>query len=151
MKNIKICEFASEETTCFQASLWIDGRKAADVSNGGTGGGNSYYFDDHDLERRFNEHCSGLPPYELPGGLYKEPDGSPMMVDQDADGVVNDILIAKDLLKQQKKLCKNALVFKIRAAPDGEYRSVRDKSTDCRKRLEERYGSEIEYFLNDRI
>lgn len=42
IKNIKISDFASEETTCFQASVYLDGERICTASNQGTGGGNFY-------------------------------------------------------------------------------------------------------------
>ncbi len=38
LKNVKYAEFASEETSCYEASLYMDGKKIAVVSNDGHGG-----------------------------------------------------------------------------------------------------------------
>lgn len=38
LKSIKHSAFASEETHCFQANLYVDGKVLADVSNNGRGG-----------------------------------------------------------------------------------------------------------------
>lgn len=38
LKKVKVCKFASEETTCFEAEIWIDGKKSGYVSNDGKGG-----------------------------------------------------------------------------------------------------------------
>jgi hypothetical protein len=38
LKNLKHAEFASEETYCYSASLYVDGKKFATVSNDGRGG-----------------------------------------------------------------------------------------------------------------
>jgi len=42
LKNVKHSEFASRETDCFQASVYIDGKKAGTVGNDGQGGCNHY-------------------------------------------------------------------------------------------------------------
>ena len=39
LKNIKHSEFASEETHCYQGTLYVDGKRTALVSNDGHGGG----------------------------------------------------------------------------------------------------------------
>lgn len=39
LKNIKYAEFASEETFCFDATVWLDGKRFCTVSNQGHGGG----------------------------------------------------------------------------------------------------------------
>lgn len=38
LKNIKHAEFASEETNCYNAALYVDGVRIAEVSNDGHGG-----------------------------------------------------------------------------------------------------------------
>jgi hypothetical protein len=38
LKNIKHSEFASHETNCYEATIYIDGKKAGVVSNDGHGG-----------------------------------------------------------------------------------------------------------------
>ena len=43
LKNIKFSEWASEETHCFQATIYIDGKRAMKVSNDGHGAPNQYY------------------------------------------------------------------------------------------------------------
>lgn len=43
VKNIKIAEFASEETLCFEATVYIDGKRAFTAHNQGHGGCNMYY------------------------------------------------------------------------------------------------------------
>ena len=47
LKNIKHTAWASEETHCYQASLYVDGKPVAIVSNAGHGGSDDYY--DHPL------------------------------------------------------------------------------------------------------
>ena len=42
LKNIKFYESMSEETNCFQADLFINGKKIADVKNQGQGGPTDY-------------------------------------------------------------------------------------------------------------
>ena len=43
LKNIKHAEFASEETNCFEATLYVDGKRFALVSNEGRGGPDLVY------------------------------------------------------------------------------------------------------------
>ena len=38
LKNIKYAEFASQETPCYEATLYVDGKRFAYVSNAGHGG-----------------------------------------------------------------------------------------------------------------
>lgn len=43
IKNVKYSEFASEETHCFQATVYIDGKRAFGVKNDGHGGCDDYF------------------------------------------------------------------------------------------------------------
>lgn len=43
LKNIKHAAFASEETHCFNARLYVDGKPFADIENDGRGGANHVY------------------------------------------------------------------------------------------------------------
>ena len=42
LKNVKYAAFASEETHCFNATLYVNGKRFCEVSNDGHGGANSY-------------------------------------------------------------------------------------------------------------
>ena len=56
LKNIKYSDFASEETNCFQATLYKNGKRFSTVSNDGKGGCDNYYpFD----EKRTNSEIWG--------------------------------------------------------------------------------------------
>lgn len=47
VENVKATEFASEETLCFEAALYVDGKRTAIVSNDGRGGPHRYRVIDH--------------------------------------------------------------------------------------------------------
>jgi hypothetical protein len=44
VKNYKHCEWASEETDCFTASLYLDGKRIGTAENSGHGGCDFYHF-----------------------------------------------------------------------------------------------------------
>lgn len=67
LKNVQVCDWMSEETTCFQASLWIDGAKAARVKNDGHGGSNVYDFNASEKEKEFRDFCRAQPPVKYKG------------------------------------------------------------------------------------
>jgi len=54
IKNVKTAEFASEETVCFEATLYVDGKSVGGVSNRGHGGPNSYSMN-NDEYKKHNE------------------------------------------------------------------------------------------------
>jgi hypothetical protein len=43
LKNIKYAAFASEETNCYSATLYVDGKKWGEVSNDGHGGADMFH------------------------------------------------------------------------------------------------------------
>ena len=64
LKNIKFYESMSEETNCFQADLFINGKKIADVKNQGQGGPTDYRvldFKNQQILRDAEAYCLTLP------------------------------------------------------------------------------------------
>ena len=64
LKNVKFYESMSEETNCFQADLFINGKKIAYVKNTGQGGCTDYHvidFKQNDILREAEQHFLSLP------------------------------------------------------------------------------------------
>lgn len=63
LKAFKCAQFASEETLCFEANLYVDGKKICRVNNDGHGGSNSWWFpkEQRDLEKEIEEYLKSLP------------------------------------------------------------------------------------------
>ena len=61
LKNIKTNNALSEETICFSANVYRDGKKIGTIGNRGCGGDHEYGFD-YDEQKLMNEWCkSNLP------------------------------------------------------------------------------------------
>ena len=117
LKNIKHTAWASEETHCYQASLYVDGKPVATVSNDGHGGADRYY--DHpkcvysrrsawcDKMQEVHEYFASLPktnPCDIfPGGMEQTLEF--WCADQ-----VNDWLSAREL----KKKLKSHVLFQLK-------------------------------------
>jgi len=75
LKNIKHTAWASHETHCYQATLYVDGVKWGTVSNQGQGGGDDFHsenksYDDlAELNQRIKETYE---PYEYEGYTLKK-------------------------------------------------------------------------------
>ncbi|WP_298938013.1 hypothetical protein [uncultured Ruegeria sp.] len=66
LKNIKYAAFASEETSCYTASLYVDGKKIGEVSNDGKGGCD-LFRGDHVAYKEADTWCrQNLPKWSLP-------------------------------------------------------------------------------------
>jgi hypothetical protein len=93
LKNLKYSEFASQETYCFEASVYIDGKKAGIVSNQGCGGSHSYH--PNTLYQILKAEADKLPTHEW---RFNE---EVLHIAPDADTVISELvtqaLQAKDL------------------------------------------------------
>ena len=108
LKNIKHTSWASEETHCYQASLYVDGEAVSIVSNDGRGGADRYY--DHpkfkggksawcDKMQEVHEYFKSLPntPSEW------SPEGMEQCLEFWCADQVNDWLSARELKGKLKK------------------------------------------------
>lgn len=99
LKNIKYAAFASEETSCYEATLWVDGKKIGHVSNDGRGGCDNFNGD-HAAYKVVDQWCIS----NLPARQYtKEKDGFDGIHETDLETLcgtlLEDHLIAKDMTK----------------------------------------------------
>ena len=112
LKNIKHTAWASEETHCYQASLYVDGKPVAIVSNDGHGGCDRDYAhpkfkgDYFDMFRSVEAHFKSLPndPSE-----WNE-DGMEQRLEFWCCDQVNDWLSAREL----KKKLKSHVLFQLK-------------------------------------
>lgn len=108
LRNIKVCEFASEETTCFEATIYVDGQKRGDAHNDGKGG--CTFINPPSLVDEMNAYAKTLPEkaYSFDMG-----EGHPKTYKQDAEGIVDDLvtefLIKKDLKRDMRN---NVLIIR---------------------------------------
>lgn len=93
LKNVKYSDFASHETHCFEASVYIDGKRAGTVSNDGQGGSNNY--DSRALVEALSAHSKTLPTrtWTLNGESLEVPPTMDTIIDE----LLMDHLYAKDL------------------------------------------------------
>lgn len=102
LRKIRIIASHSEETTCFSADVWVDGKKVGSCMNDGQGGCNRYYLDPG-VERRLSEYAQSLPPLSSEYGP----------LDMDLDLLVSNLLDEVERRKEEEKFQKQAI--KLRA------------------------------------
>jgi hypothetical protein len=147
LKNIKHAAFASQETECFTATVYIDGQRCGEVSNEGHGGCNSYH--PHDLHDKLNAYAATLPDVDVPTSGPK-----PLTIKQDADILVGDILADELERRQLKRLCGRSTLFRLKSETyqRGEWRTVKARfSPDVRAHLARKYGADIAEILNETL
>ena len=115
LKSIKYSEFASQETSCYEANLYFDGKKVGIVSNQGCGGCDDQHFDSPEAEAEVEAYIKTLPQwkheYESQGQLVKL--AGDTTLETVCGDILNTWLAAKDL---KKILSKSVLAL----ADDGE-------------------------------
>jgi len=98
LKNVKINKMFSEESTCFMADVFINGKKTAYAQNDGHGGNTNIQPLNEGMSKVLDEvynYCKTLP---------KE-FGYPRTL----DSVIDDILFEKEKEKEEKKIDKLCL------------------------------------------
>jgi len=107
LKNIKHSEFASHETFCYEATLYVEGKPFAQVHNDGKGGADYLYQDPRfkDLEA-WNKchalvkiHCADKFRWELGDGWREG------TIEIACSDLVRDHLQRKDFKKELRKPC----------------------------------------------
>ena len=116
LKNIKHSEFASHETFCYEANLYVNGKPFAHVSNDGQGSADYLYQDDRfkDLEA-WNKchallkiHCADKfrwnmdDCFKTQSNVYGWREGT---IETACHELMTDYLIRKDLNKALKEPC----------------------------------------------
>lgn len=99
LKNIKHIEHLSEETNCFTASVYIDGKRAGEVSNRGQGASHNYH--PRELWEVLTKHAETLPSQTWK--LNDQPVEMHPCPDSIIDEIVTNYLVSKDLKRAMSK------------------------------------------------
>tara|TARA_R110000824_G_scaffold304844_1_gene492636 strand:- start:6 stop:470 length:465 start_codon:yes stop_codon:yes gene_type:complete len=100
LKNLKVAEHLSEETTAFTATVYIDGKRAFTARNDGRGGENMLESlkQDRGIIDRAQTHFASLPPETSEYGDL------PMSLDFAISLAVDEALHLKDMKRCLKKV-----------------------------------------------
>jgi hypothetical protein len=117
LKKISFNERMSEETNCFVADLYIDGKKVGYCKNNGHGGctdihGNSK--DDFTVIAKAKEYCKTLPKEKMFGKEFEQ------TLEDVVDKKLEEYLKAKQKAKAEKKMLKQQLTGILFGVPDGD-------------------------------
>ena len=106
LRNIKHAAFASQETNCFEATIYVDGVKAGDARNDGHGG--CTFIEPRSLNDRIEAYAKTLPPIDISDwgldGKTTMPKTAELVIDQ----LLTDWLVARDM----KKAMSKRIIFK---------------------------------------
>jgi hypothetical protein len=105
LKKVRFAAFASEETSCFDAEVWVNGKKEGTAHNQGHGGPTDISPDA--LSTRLDIYGATLPRTVSEIKDDEDPTGF-FTMQPDAEGIVDDLLekhlAAKEAEKETKKL-----------------------------------------------
>ena len=125
LKNVKYFEQMSHETLCFQASLYLDGKRIAIVENSGQGESNKYSVFDRDLFKVAEDFAKSSDKYGDSEHL---------------DSLVFELFEDFQKNKQMKSWCKNKTVFRLKGDKKDEWRIIKIKFTSViEEKMKERY------------
>jgi len=156
LKKVKFHEDMSDETNCFSADIWVDGKKLASVQNQGTGGENMYYpFNGRSDPAwlAFEKHCKSLPPQKC-----EDASGFKFTINPDMDTVVGDVFsewVKKDDDKRQKaqikRWCKTQTVYRLKGDNEGSWRTIKHIWDErVKAHLTKIHGDQLEEIANER-
>jgi hypothetical protein len=103
LKNLKHSDFASQETYCFEASVYIDGKKAGTVSNQGCGGCHSYH--PNTLYLLLKAEADKLPPEQW------DFNGEALTITPDADTIISELVTEAIQAKDLKSGMRRRILF----------------------------------------
>ena len=127
IKNLKVHRDMSQETECFSCTVYVDGKKAARVSNNGCGGENEVSVHGCDVEAwaKLEKHVDALPELPLPEDA-EEWMAKVYPRKRDVDEFITELLMDAEEAKRFKRLCKKNTLFRAKGETyaRGEWRSV---------------------------
>ena len=106
LKDISHNERLSEETNCFSATIYIDGKKAGEASNHGHGGPTMIH--PRKLEQKIHAYAKTLPPIEVEG----------MTLEMDAELLIGDLLAEYLTRRDMRKAFRTRLLFTKAGRPE---------------------------------
>jgi len=114
IKNLKVAEFASIDSTCFECSVYIDGKRSFTAHNQGYGGCNDYHAVkgmDYSVIRDTEAYVKTLP------ALKFDDDELAM----DLDLYISTLMTEYEQLRQAKKIMKDRMCFANKGADGATY------------------------------
>jgi hypothetical protein len=147
LRKVRFNEKMSDETNCFSAEIWVDGKHLADVSNRGCGGSNDYdvvglsHNQTNAEWEAFQKYCKDQPhEFEFE---YE---------DQIVDALFSKWMEKDNARRAQAQLnrwCKTKTVYRLKGDKEGSWWSIKTPfSPAVEARLVAKYGDRLETIAN---
>ena len=135
LKNVKTHADMSEETACFSASIYLEGKRIGLVRNQGCGGPNEYTWTDNTAGRKVEAWAE-----------TQETDYEFEKLDQ----IIDDLMMKAEEKKQLRRWCKKQTLFVLAGDQDGSFRTINHPFTSQVKDfLDRKHGEKLERIVNE--
>lgn len=137
----------SQETLCFAADIYIDGKKVGDCENRGQGGCTSYFIQDEATRKAFEAHAVAV--YErFPE--YEQSEHN--RISMAAEGLLDDLAYKLLENKSWQRKCKSKTIFFLKTDEPGMYRELkRPFSAEVKAALQKHHGDNLGEIVNERF
>ena len=123
LKTIQHSEFQSQETNCFKADLYVDGKPFAIVSNDGIGGCDMHYKHPKNPQtpKEYHEELDRIFKWHRENTTYKTEFDERGYSEGNLDITVGEILTDHLITKDVKKLMSRSMIVFEKDNPKGGY------------------------------
>lgn len=101
VRGVKVYKSLSEETLCFQASIYLDGKKVGEAENRGTGGNTNVLIMPRELQSRMEAWVKN----NVPDGVFDTGDG-PVRFPYDLESYIDKLVEEHEEERERAKLAK---------------------------------------------
>lgn len=115
LRNVKYAAFASTDSNCFEATVYVDGERAFTASDDGNGGCIDFRILNQALYDNAKAFVEALPPYVSPD----------FTLPYNLELYVGELLEKWLFQKWLRKVSKTKTLFTLPGDGEGEYRSIK--------------------------
>ncbi len=147
LKNVQHSAFASHETDCFSATIYVDGKKAGNVENSGQGGCDM--ITPYALQLQIEDYAKTFQERDV-SYLYK--DGQVHTIPECAETLIGDLLHNHLQAVKERRLCSKSTCYRQPGVSyqEGEFHQIKVKfSPEVKAKLTEKYGPTV-FILNEK-
>lgn len=107
LKNVKYAKFASDETACFEATVYVNGVKMGEASNQGCGGETMIHPES--LRKMLADYCQTLP--DVISGFLANEDGTPFTFKPTPDYLIDQAFSDQQAAADLRKLLSKRVLI----------------------------------------
>jgi len=140
LKNLKVHQDMSEETTCFSASIYWKGKRVGTAMNHGHGGCNQYSWTDHEAGRELEAWADAQELY------YTNYEGEETEVTfEKLDHLVDEEIQSVEADRWMKRQTKRHILLRLEGDEEGAFRTYpnQGRPEKVAELIREKFGEKI--------